>query len=824
VSNVTVEINGKETVSQAALAAKNGLTGLNAEVKNAEKSFRDNTIAAAAVAAAVMAIAKATAESVKAYAEQERSVAQFNSAMELSGQISEAGAERLRKYADEIANLTGEDDEAILSMEAFLAASGRNEVQIRKLISAAADYSAATGKDLRTSVETLNKTFSGTTEKLGTVIPALKNLTEEELKAGKGIDVVAAQYAGFADKMSGITDVQLKNFKNAWDDVKAAFGAAAMPALSPILTWLTDLANGWANAATKKREYDQIKLKEENGALLTAVENLKKIQFERDMAEAGYRSLISQGIRPEVAKKAFPELDSIYAAIDKALFAVQVASAAFVPTSAGGSGGTSGTGDKDPLAKFIEPIRTGPLSAAGYSFARQFYEQFGAGLADIIPEFRDDLENYGWSAEMLAAPIREFRDDLESYGWTGDELARPIKEFRDDLESYGWDSGMLAAMLDAGAEARRGASAYSAMWNRQERAGGGPVIGTQQLLSDAWANSDMIIGAASGIGQAIVDGIESTNIAEAILADLQAEFTKPQNRLTPEGFATGRDDLYEQLGTVPGEILAVITEAMEGFKPATETFQIGAEALEKATNPAIGERTGIAGFQFGGAGTTAVREGEPSFLAGLAAAIMPVVDGLLGMVTPLASVQAILNPLQTIFSAMMDVLGPLINTVLMPIVGILRILGATIGQMLAPVISALGPIIKVIGDAFVWLYNNAIRPFANAVIWVGNALYNGIAKVLNFLLGWLGVSIDEIAMNNGSLAEINAADLTAAGGVAGATAGSYGAGATYEKPRDITINVSVETAALVGEGGITEFAMILKREFASLGVLNMGTT
>jgi hypothetical protein len=62
------------------------------------------------------------------------------------------------------------------------------------------------------------------------------------------------------------------------------------------------------------------------------------------------------------------------------------------------------------------------------------------------------------------------------------------------------------------------------------------------------------------------------------------------------------------------------------------------------------------------------------------------------------------------------------------------------------------PLIQVLGEAFVWLYNKVIRPVANFIILIGNHLYNAIASIINFVvgiinaaLGWLGVSLSKVS-------------------------------------------------------------------------------
>ena len=116
----TVEINGRQTVSEAARQAGDAVVDMSERSKTA---FSGITVTAA---------------------------------MAQSSQITREQAAALAQYAEAQASRTGADDEAVLGMVSFLATAGRTDEQIRALISAASDMSIVTGKDLRTSVEELN--------------------------------------------------------------------------------------------------------------------------------------------------------------------------------------------------------------------------------------------------------------------------------------------------------------------------------------------------------------------------------------------------------------------------------------------------------------------------------------------------------------------------------------------------------------------------------------------------------------------------------------------------------------------------------------------
>lgn len=78
---------------------------------------------------------------------------------------------------------------------------------------------------------------------------------------------------------------------------------------------------------------------------------------------------------------------------------------------------------------------------------------------------------------------------------------------------------------------------------------------------------------------------------------------------------------------------------------------------------------------------------------------------------------AMMSALSVVVKTAYNVVAPTIDSLLRPIVGILAILGQTIGKILLPATIAPTPIIEFVTNGFVLLYNYAIKPFAN-VIWI----------------------------------------------------------------------------------------------------------
>jgi TP901 family phage tail tape measure protein len=95
----------------------------------------------------------------------------------------------------------------------------------------------------------------------------------------------------------------------------------------------------------------------------------------------------------------------------------------------------------------------------------------------------------------------------------------------------------------------------------------------------------------------------------------------------------------------------------------------------------------------------------------------------------LASLSAVLSPLQPILMGVMDVLGPAIDSALKPLLGLMYQLGFTLGKWLLPVIEALG-------EGIAWVVEK--------IVGVINAVIDGINGVIRLLNKIPGVNIGRL--------------------------------------------------------------------------------
>lgn len=194
--------------------------------KNAEKAKKQSVDLSAALkligsAAVVGGIVKVS----QAFIVQERAVQRLNTSLASNPNITAGASRRLQDFATSLQRVTTVGDEAILAQQAFLASLKFSEQQIKDIISASLDLSAATGMSLESAVRNTTKTLSGMQGELGELIPQLKELTVEQLKAGEGVELLARLFAGQATEASKTFGGQIQQLSNNFGDLQETLGA-----------------------------------------------------------------------------------------------------------------------------------------------------------------------------------------------------------------------------------------------------------------------------------------------------------------------------------------------------------------------------------------------------------------------------------------------------------------------------------------------------------------------------------------------------------------------------------------------------------------------
>lgn len=148
---------------------------------------------------------------------------------------------RLTRQASNLQKVTTFGDEQIIGVQAFLAVQGRTEDQINRTIQAAIGLSTVMGVDIQTAAVQLSGTFEGVTGRLSRLDGRIKDLSQEQLKNGAAVDILAEKYKGLAEEAAKAGLGQTKQIKNIIVDIKEAFGGAIMRNISGALGTVKNL-------------------------------------------------------------------------------------------------------------------------------------------------------------------------------------------------------------------------------------------------------------------------------------------------------------------------------------------------------------------------------------------------------------------------------------------------------------------------------------------------------------------------------------------------------------------------------------------------------
>jgi ABC-type transporter Mla subunit MlaD len=186
-SSTVTELIGKESISDAAEKARKGIRGLSDETKSTSSTtdaLSDKTkllqgifngFVVTAVVAGLKKITETAFECYQEFGEMDRRMQQLKIALGNNEEsfsrnvdLIESLTQKTLSSKDEIENLIAE-----------LASLGKSDSQIQAIATAAVSLANITGKDLNSSFQLLNATYSGTTGRLSQIIPEIKNLTKD---------------------------------------------------------------------------------------------------------------------------------------------------------------------------------------------------------------------------------------------------------------------------------------------------------------------------------------------------------------------------------------------------------------------------------------------------------------------------------------------------------------------------------------------------------------------------------------------------------------------------------------------------------------------
>ena len=170
-------------------------------------------------------VAKAVGECTEAYKQQAIVERTLQTAIQNNPYVTGDALSNLKQFASDMQRISNVGDEQIMQLETQLISLGRTEEETMNIIRVAMDMSATGTMTLDTAITQLNATLNGNIGRLGQQNAELKNLTEEELKSGKAVEILGEKFKGLSEATID-TSTQLKNIKG---DFKEAIGEFTLP-------------------------------------------------------------------------------------------------------------------------------------------------------------------------------------------------------------------------------------------------------------------------------------------------------------------------------------------------------------------------------------------------------------------------------------------------------------------------------------------------------------------------------------------------------------------------------------------------------------------
>ena len=237
-ADITANTKGYETgIKKAQESTKKFSTSVSKVIQGLGKNGLVGALGAVGLASAgmvatlgaVVKIAQKVSKSIndctEAYKKQLIAERQLATAVNNNPLVTGSAEKKLKAFASAMQKVTNYGDEELLPMLSNLIALGRTEDEAMQIMTVALDMSASGTMSLDTAISQLNATLNGNVGRLGQQNAELKGLTEEELKQGKAIDILAEKYKGLA---SATVDTS-KQLKNAMGDFKEVAGEFILP-------------------------------------------------------------------------------------------------------------------------------------------------------------------------------------------------------------------------------------------------------------------------------------------------------------------------------------------------------------------------------------------------------------------------------------------------------------------------------------------------------------------------------------------------------------------------------------------------------------------
>ena len=248
-ASVTYKIGGRYD-GKAVKQAQSGFSSLKGTIANLKGVF-----SGLAIVSALKKVADFSKECTEAFSVQQKAISQLSVAVSNNRNLTQKSLQSIISFTGKLQSKSIYGDEVLQGQASYLAGLGLQEDQLKRVLEASVELSSAGVGNLESNVQNLAKTLTGTSGKLGQVIPEMKELTKAQLENGEAIDIVLQKYNGFAENLATNTlEGATKQVGNLIGDIKEKLGSISgtlkfnafqklIPILESINNWLDQNIN-----------------------------------------------------------------------------------------------------------------------------------------------------------------------------------------------------------------------------------------------------------------------------------------------------------------------------------------------------------------------------------------------------------------------------------------------------------------------------------------------------------------------------------------------------------------------------------------------------
>ena len=823
-----VIIKSENNISKGINSAKKDLQGFDSFAQTISNNLA-KAFTAAAIVAGVKKLVDGAKELINEYAEAEKVALRLQKVWDNVGATTGKSYDEIMKYADAIEKSTYFTSEAVEESALLLAATeSLTEDGFERALNVSADLAAALGEDMTAAASTLAKALEDPASALTRLKSIGVTFTDEEKDQIKALtdanETYEAQsiilgkiedkYKDVAKAINNTPAGTLDNIKDTLGDIRENLGGALLDVISPALELVYKALlkiSEWVSKARARA----IEVKELNSLadtlkaggslegfadeiLYAEIDNLKKTIGSGVYELRQYDELYTSWV--EILTK---ELED---RAEKAANALSVDSVEAVIIN--GIDSTVKTTVDDTLDAFDKFFKSYGSSSKGYlAETYQAVIDEAQNFMRIIQEGKD-----GSAASVLGLPDTTTQEDLFKYY---QQLKEVVATYTDKIANLNKVEEDKKEEKDIWEEMLGQYGSLSKSFNIKN-------------LETQIANLTELQGSANEENTVFLNEIIDTlNSQLEELKKVEKEIPEPKT-------------FIENLKGVLGDwISSYRFESFNGTVLQNISDDQGLAAAGTLIDTAL-EGMGEAGEVAGRLAQNMLTMGP--VLGAIVTAIQYVIEGFMEVMGPVFQdfVKYGIEPIKEIGRVIADVLMPIMDDIMPSIeqsaeflIGIFDMLGVVLKPIVSFLSSFLTPILGII-VALLEILEEPLKLVAKGLSavgetlgWLGDWIRHIIALVVNWLasidiLGWKpfgGLHMDDV--NPGNLKEriqaswdkIDNAFVMA--DTEGTSTQAAVSNASYSGATSVTINIYQE-APIVGEGGMLEFAQMIRSQFETL--------